>query len=64
LNARTVAPVHLDPSHQVFLTPSFLVGRLPIWERVGMTIGLGNQVAATDKPTSYHNFMVSVRVPF
>jgi hypothetical protein len=50
--------------NQVFLTPSFIIGRLPIWERVGMTIGLGYQVAVTDKPTYNHNFIVSVRVPF
>jgi hypothetical protein len=50
--------------NQVFLTPSFIVGRLPIWERVGMTIGIGYQVAVTDKPTYDHNFILSVRVPF
>ncbi len=50
--------------NQVFLTPSFLIGRLPIWERVGMTIGLGYQVAVTEHPTYNHNFIVSARVPF
>jgi len=50
--------------NQVFLTPSFILGRLPIWERVGMTIGLGYQVAVTAKPTYNHNFIVSARVPF
>ncbi len=50
--------------NQVFLTPSFMIGRLPIWQRVGMTVGLGYQVAVTGKPTYNHNFIVSVRVPF
>jgi hypothetical protein len=49
---------------QVFLTPGFIIGRLPIWERVGLTIGLGYQVALTDKPTFDHNFIVSARLPF
>jgi hypothetical protein len=50
--------------NQVFLTPSFIVGRLPVWERVGVTVGLGYQVAVTDKPNYNHNFIVSVRLPF
>jgi len=50
--------------NQVFLTPSFIIGRLPIWDRVGMTIGLGYQVAVSDKPTYNHNFVLSARVPF
>jgi hypothetical protein len=49
---------------QVFMTPGFIVGRLPIWERVGMTIGLGYQFALTDNPTFNHNFIVSARIPF
>jgi hypothetical protein len=49
---------------QVFLTPGFIIGRLPIWERVGLTIGLGYQVALTDAPTFNHNFIVSARLPF
>ncbi len=54
---------HADKS-QVFLTPSFIIGRLPIRERVGLTIGIGYQVALTDKPTYNHNFILSARVPF
>jgi hypothetical protein len=50
--------------NQVFLTPSFIIGRLPIWQRVGLTIGLGYQVAVSGKPTYNHNFIVSVRLPF
>jgi hypothetical protein len=50
--------------NQVFLTPGFIIGRLPIWERVGPTIGLGCQVAVSDRPAYNHNFIVSARVPF
>jgi hypothetical protein len=50
--------------NQFFLTPSLIVGRLPIWERVGLTIGVGYQVAVTDRPTYNHNLIVSARVPF
>jgi hypothetical protein len=50
--------------NQIFLTPSFIIGRLPIWDRVGLTIGLGYQVAVTERPTYNHNLILSVRVPF
>jgi hypothetical protein len=53
-----------EGKEQVFLTPGFLIGRLPIWERVGFTIGLGYQVALTSGPTFNHNFIVSARLPF
>jgi hypothetical protein len=49
---------------QVFLTPGFLIGRLPISGRVGLTIGIGYQVALTHDPTFDHNFIVSARLPF
>src|ERR1700677_5096696 len=49
---------------QVFLTPGFILGRFPIWERVGFTIGLGYQVALTDNPTFNHNVVLSARIPF
>jgi hypothetical protein len=49
---------------QVFLTPGLIIGRLPIWQRVGLTIGLGYQVALTSDPTFNHNFIVSARLPF
>ena len=47
---------------QVFLTPGFIIGRLPIWERVGLTIGLGYQVALTHDATFNHNFIISARL--
>ena len=53
-----------EGKNQVFLSPGFLLGRFPIWNRVGVTIGLAYQVALTDKPTFNHNFLLSMRVPF
>ncbi|MGD1020758.1 MAG: hypothetical protein ABSA12_15705 [Verrucomicrobiia bacterium] len=53
-----------DGKNQVFLTPGFIIGRLPIWERVGLTIGLGYQVAVTHYPTYNHNVVLSARLPF
>ncbi len=53
-----------DGKNQVFLTPGFIIGRLPIWERLGLTIGLGYQVAVTGNPTYNHNVILSARLPF
>jgi hypothetical protein len=53
-----------DGKQQVFLTPGFIIGRLPIWERLGLTVGLGYQVAVTDSPLYNHNFLLTARLPF
>lgn len=53
-----------ENKNQVFLTPTFIIGLLPIRDRVGLTIGVGYQVALTDKPTYNHNFILSARLPF
>ena len=50
--------------NQLFVTPGLVIGRLPIWERLGMTVGVGYQIALTDKPAYNHNLVVSVRFPF
>jgi hypothetical protein len=50
--------------NQLFLTPGLIIGRLPIWERVGATFGAGFQVAVT-KYNSYHNaWILTARIPF
>jgi hypothetical protein len=49
---------------QVYLTPGLLIGRIPIHDRVGLTIGAGYQVAVTDAPAYNHNVVLSARVPF
>jgi hypothetical protein len=53
-----------EGKNQVFLSPGFLLGRFPIWNRVGVTVGLAYQVALTDKPIYNHNFILSMRIPF
>lgn len=49
---------------QVFLTPGIIVGKLPIHNRVGLTIGAGVQIAATHFHAFNHNIILSVRMPF
>jgi hypothetical protein len=49
---------------QVYLTPGLLIGRIPIHDRVGLTIGAGYQVAVTEAPAYNHNVILSARVPF
>ncbi len=53
-----------DGRKQVFLTPGLVVGRIPLWKRLGMTVGGGVQIAATHFHTSNHNAILSVRFPF
>jgi hypothetical protein len=49
---------------QVFLTPGIIIGRIPIYERVGITAGLGYQVAVTSRPMYNHAAILTGRVPF
>jgi hypothetical protein len=49
---------------QVFLTPGILVGRIPIHDRVGITVGFGYQVAVTKNPMYNHAAILSGRIPF
>lgn len=49
---------------QLFVTPGVVVGRIPIHGRLGLTVGVGCQVAVTDKPTYYRNVILSARLPF
>jgi len=49
---------------QVFLTPGLVIGRIPIHDRVGLTVGAGYQVAVTNHPAYNHNVVFSGRVPF
>jgi hypothetical protein len=45
---------------QVFLTPGIIVGRIPIHDRVGLTVGAGYQVAVTN----HHSVVLTGRIPF
>ena len=49
---------------QVFLTPGVVYGRVPIHNRIGLTLGAGFQIAATRFHTFNHNIILSVRMPF
>lgn len=49
---------------QVFLTPGIIVGRIPIDDRVGLTVGAGYQVAVTNHPAYHHNVVLTGRIPF
>ena len=49
---------------EVFLTPGLVVGRLPLWKRLGLTLGAGVQIAATHFRSSNHNWIISTRLPF
>lgn len=53
-----------DGLDQLFLTPGLVVGRIPIHGRVGLTLGLGYQIATTDTPLVRNNFIFSARMPF
>jgi hypothetical protein len=51
--------------NQAFITPGLVIGRIPIEDRLGLSIGLGYQVAVTDDHPQYRNNLVlSVRLPF
>lgn len=50
--------------NQLFVTPGVLVGRIPIWKRVGVTLGVGYQTAVTVKPLTRDNLVISARIPF
>jgi hypothetical protein len=49
---------------QAFITPGLILGRFPIWERVGFTLGVGAQIAVTDRPLYNHSIIISARLPF
>ena len=49
---------------QVFLTPGIVLGRFPIWERVGFTIGAGEQIVVTQFHTYNHKYILTTRIPF
>ena len=53
-----------DGRKQNFVTPGLVIGRLPLWKRVGFTIGAGYQIATTHFHTNNHNAILSIRFPF
>lgn len=53
-----------DRQQQTFVTPGLVVGRLPLTNRVGLTVAAGVQFAVSRFRTSSHNAILSVRLPF
>jgi hypothetical protein len=53
-----------DGKKQIFLTPELLVGRLPVWRRLGFTLGIGVQIDVTQYHSYDHNWIISMRLPF
>ncbi len=53
-----------DGQQQTFVTPGLVVGRLPLTDRLGLTIGAGIQLAVSRFRTTTHNAVLSVRLPF
>jgi len=49
---------------QVFLTPGIIIGRIPLYHRVGLTFGAGYQIAVTDHTLYHHAAIFSGRIPF
>lgn len=54
----------LDGDKQVFLSPGLVAGRFHLWNRVGMSIGAGEQIALTHFHQYNHAKVLSVRFPF
>jgi len=54
-----------DTGHStLYLTPGILIGRIPIHDRVGLTFGVGEQVAVTFHQKYNHNLILTARIPF
>jgi hypothetical protein len=49
---------------QTFVTPGVVVGRIPLYRRLGLTLGTGVQIAATRFHTTNHNWIFTMRLPF
>ena len=53
-----------DGKKQTFLTPGAEFGKFPLWHRLGLTLGAGVQIAATQFHTYNHKCIFTVRLPF
>jgi hypothetical protein len=53
-----------DGKKQTFITPGLVFGRFVIRRRLGMTVGSGVQIAATQFHTYNHKYIFTLRVPF
>lgn len=53
-----------DGKTQVFVTPGIVLGKFPIWRRLGLTVGTGLQIAASRFHTYNHGWILTTRFPF
>lgn len=53
-----------DGKEQTFVTPGVVLGRMPLTDRLGLTLGAGVQIAVSQFHTSDHNIIFSLRLPF
>ena len=53
-----------EGQNQVFLTPGLVVGRIPLYERIRLTVGFGYQVAVTDHAAYHHSAILTERISF
>ena len=50
---------------QISITPNLIVGTIPIYQRLGISVGLGYQLAVAPRvPTFDRNWILSVRLNF
>ena len=52
-----------DGKKEAFLTPGLIVGRFPLTPTMGLTFGIGMQIAITSYHTYDHSLLFSVRLP-
>lgn len=53
-----------DGNAQSFVTPGLVMGRFPVHNRVGVTVGAGEQIAVTGFHLYNHAFVLTARLPF
>lgn len=49
---------------QLYLTPGIVIGKIPLHNRIGLTIGTGVQIAVTRYRTYNQAWIISARIPF
>ncbi len=53
-----------DGKTQAFVTPGLVIGRFPLHNRIGLTLGTGFQIATSSYHQYNHAFVGTVRMPF
>jgi hypothetical protein len=50
--------------NQLYITPGIVLGKFAVGKRLGFTVGVGYQIAATEDAKYNHNVVLSARMPF